>query len=152
MKMPSLSIKERNSKTLFLILSKKYTMIEEFKDELKDFKKILNKIKELKLLREQEKYEIKNETKRVLSMLDDEVSNISEKVDLNLINLKLRCKFCEKPYDFKKERELRLSPKEKMNKIEGLKEEVENNEDELLDHSLDGETKISKLLNLKPNY
>ena len=27
-----------------------------------------------------------------------------------------------------------------------LKEEVENNEDELLDHSLDGETKVSKLL------
>ena len=27
-----------------------------------------------------------------------------------------------------------------------LKEEVENNEDELLDQSLDGETKVSKLL------
>ena len=45
------------------------------------------------------------------------------------------------PYDFKKERELRLSAKEKINKIEGLKETVE-----LLDHLLDGETKVSKLL------
>ena len=34
-------------------------MIEEFKDELKYFKKTLNKIRELKLLREQEKNEIK---------------------------------------------------------------------------------------------
>ena len=51
-----------------------------------------------------------------------------------------------KPHDFEKERELRLSTKEKINKIEGLKEEVENNEDELLDYLLDGETKVSKLL------
>ena len=54
------------------------------------------------------------------------------------MNLKLRCKFCEKPYKFKKERELRVSAKEKINKIGGLSEEVENN--------LDGETKVSKLL------
>ena len=31
-----------------------------------------------------------------------------------------------------------------MNKIEGLKEEVENKEDELLDYLLDGEIKVSK--------
>ena len=47
----------------------------------------------------------------------------------------------------KKRRELRLLAKEKINKVEGLKEEVENNEDELLDHLSDGETKVSKLLN-----
>ena len=81
-------------------------MIKEFKDELKNFKKILNKIKEPKLLREQEIIETKNETKRVLNMLDDEVRDILEKLDLNLINLKLRRKFCGKPYDFKKEREV----------------------------------------------
>ena len=46
-----------------------------------------------------------------------------------------------KPHDFEKERELRLSTKEKINKIEGLKEKVE-----LLDRLLEGETKISKSL------
>ena len=46
----------------------------------------------------------------------------------------------------KKERELRLSAKEKINKIKGSKEEVENDNDELLDRLLDGESKISKLL------
>ena len=65
--------------------------------------------------------------KIVLNMFDDEVSNILAKLDLNLRKLKLRCTFCEKPYEFKKERELILSAKEKINKIEGLKEEVENN-------------------------
>ena len=98
-------------------------------------------------MREQEINEIKNETKRKLNMLDDEINDILEKLDVNLTTLKLRCIFCGKPYDFKKERELRLSAKEKINKIEGLKEEVENNEDELLDYLLDGETKASKLLN-----
>ena len=33
-----------------------------------------------------------------------------------------------------------------MNKIEGLKGEVENKEDKLLDYLLDSETKVSKLL------
>ena len=126
MKMPSLSMKERKAKTpSFSTPSRKYTMIEEFKDELKDFKKVLNEIKELKLLREQEINEMKNETKRKLNMLDDEINNILEKLDVNLTTLKLRCIFCGKPYDFKKERELRLSAKEKINKIEGLKEKVE---------------------------
>ena len=97
-------------------------------------------------MREQEINEIKNETKRKLNILDDEINDILEKLDVNLTTLELRCIFCEKPYDFKKERELRLSAKEKINKIEGLKEEVENKEDELLDHLLDGETKVSKLL------
>ena len=78
----------------------------------------------------------------MLNMLDDEASDILEKLDLNLMNLKLRSKFCGKPYDFKKERELGLSAKEKINEIKGLKEEVENNEDELLDHLLDSETKV----------
>ena len=47
-----------------------------------------------------------------------------------------------------KKKELKLSAKEKKKKkkIEGLKE-VENKEDELLDYLLDGETKVSKLLN-----
>ena len=78
-------------------------------------------------------------------MLDDETNDILEKLDVNLTTLKLKCMFCGKPYDFKKERE--LSAKEKINKIEGLKEKVENREDELLDYLLDGETKVFKLLN-----
>ena len=35
-------------------------------------------------------------------MLDDKASNTLEKLDLNLMNLKLRCTFCEKPYELKK--------------------------------------------------
>ena len=62
-------------------------------------------------MREQENNEIKNETKRKLNMLDDEINNILEKLDENLTTLKLRCIFCGKLYDFKKERELRLSAK-----------------------------------------
>ena len=54
-------------------------MIEEFKDEIKGLENILNEIKELKLLREQEINEIKNETKRKLSMLNDEINDILEK-------------------------------------------------------------------------
>ena len=119
----------------------------EFKNELKVFKNILNRIKELELLREQEINEIKNETKKELSILDDEISDFLEKLDVDLTTLELRCKFCEKSYDFKKERKLRSSAKEKkISEMETLKEEVANNMDELLDHLLDDEDKISKLL------
>ena len=58
-------------------------------------------------------------------MLDDEINYILEKLDLNLTTLKLRFIFCGKLYDFKKGRELRLSAKEKIDKIERLKEKVE---------------------------
>ena len=54
--------------------------MKEFKDELKNLKNILNKIKELELSREQELKKAKTETKRVLNMLDDEITNILEKV------------------------------------------------------------------------
>ena len=92
-------------------------------------------------MREQEINEIKNETKRKLNILDDEINHILEKLDVNLTILKLRCIFLGKPHDFAKERDLRLSAKEKINKIEGLKGKAE-----LLDHLLEGETKGSKLL------
>ena len=77
---------------------------------VKDLKNIANKIEELGLSRERE---IKNETKRELNMLDGEISNILEKLNVNVTTLKLRCRFCEKPHNFKKERELRLLAKEK---------------------------------------
>ena len=81
-----------------------------------------------------------------MNILDDKINDILEKLDVNLTTLEIRCIFCKKPHDFEKERELRLSAEEKINKIEGLKEEVENKEDELLDHLLDGKTKVSKSL------
>ena len=98
-------------------------------------------------MREQENNEIKNETKRKLNMLDDEINDILEKLDVNLTTLELRCIFCEKPHDFEKERELRLSAKEKINEIKRLKEEAENNKDKLLDYLLDDENKFLKSLN-----
>ena len=122
------------------------TTIEEFRNQLKDLKNILNEIKKLELLRQQEINEIKNETERELIMLNDEMSNVLERLEVNLTTLELRCRFYEKPHEFEKERELRLSAKEKINEIKGLTEEVENNKEELLDCLLDGESKISKLL------
>ena len=110
-----------------LASSKKYAMIEEFKDELRDLKNILNEIKKLEPLREQEINEIKNETKRKLNILDDEIDDILQKLDVNLTTLELRCIFWEKPHDSGKGRELRLSLKEKINEIKTLKEEAENN-------------------------
>ena len=98
------------------------------------------------MLRQQEITEIKNVTERELSMLNDEMSNVLDRLEVNLTTLELRCRFYEKPHEFEKERELRLSAKEKINEIKGLKEEVENNKEELLDCLLDSESKISKLL------
>ena len=83
-------------------------------------------------------------------MLDDEINSILEKLDVDLINLEPRCKFLEKPHDFEEEIEIRISKKKKkkkrINEIKRLKEEPENNKNELLDHSLDNENKFSKLL------
>ena len=93
---------------------------------------------------EQEINEIKNETKRKLNMLDDEINNILGKLYVDLAILRLKCEFFEKPYEYnsiKKERKLRILAKKKKWK-ERLKEEVKNNEHQ----SLDGQTKIFKLL------
>ena len=82
----------------------------------------------------------------MLNVLDYEISDILEKLDVNLTTLELRCSYCKKSGNFEKERELRLLAKEKINKIERLKEKAENNRDVLLDHFLDDESKIAKLL------
>ena len=58
------------------------------------------------------------------------MSNISENLDVDLTTLILRFEIFK---NFEREREVGLSAKEKMNKIERLKEEVQNNEDKLLD-------------------
>ena len=68
--------------------------VKEFRDKLKDTKIILNEIKKLELLREQKINEKKKETKRKLNMLDDEITDILEKLDVNVTTLKLRCRFC----------------------------------------------------------
>ena len=80
-------------------------IIKIFNDELKGLKDIFNKIKELELLGDQEINELKNETKRKLDMLDDEISNTLEKLDENLTTLELRCSFSKKLPDFEKEKE-----------------------------------------------
>ena len=87
-------------------------------------------------MREQEINEIKNETKRKLNMLDDEINNILGKLYVDLSILRLKCEFFEKTCDcnsIKKKRKLRILVK---------KEEMKNNEDQLLA----GETKICELL------
>ena len=48
-------------------------------------------MRQKKLLREQEINEIKNDTKRKLNMPDDEISNISEHLDVDLTTLISRC-------------------------------------------------------------
>ena len=85
--------------------------IKELRDKLKDLN-ILNEIKKTELLKEQEINEIKNQTKRKLNVLDDEISDILEKLDVNATILELKCLFCEKLHDFEKERKLRLLSKE----------------------------------------
>ena len=83
-------------------------------------------------MREKETNEIKNgkkkknETKRKLNILDDKINNNLEKLRVNLTTLEIGCIFCEKPHEFEKERELRLSVEEKMNEIKRLKLEVRN--------------------------
>ena len=80
----------------------------------------MNEIKKkLKLLREQEINEIKNETNRKLNILDDEINDILEKLDVDLRTLRLKCNFFEKPYEhnsIEKERELRILAKNKKTK------------------------------------
>ena len=82
-------------------------------------------------------------------MLDDEINDILEKWDVDLRTLRLKCKFFEKPYEYnsiEKKRELRILAKKKKKETERLKEEAENNRDELSNDLLDSENKIFKLL------
>ena len=82
-------------------------MIEEFTDE------ILNEIKRIESLREQELDGVKGK----LNMLDDEINDILEKFDADLKTLELTCNFLEKRHDFEEEIELRLSAKNRINEI-----------------------------------
>ena len=66
--------------------------VKEFRDKLKDTKIILNK--KTRIIERTKKKRKKKETKRKLNMLDDEISDILEKLDVNVTTLKLRCRFC----------------------------------------------------------
>ena len=58
--------------------------------------------------------EIKNETKRKLNTLVDEINFILERLDVDLTTLILKCDFFEKPYEYnsiKKERKLLILAK-----------------------------------------
>ena len=68
-------------------------MIKEFIDEIKSLKNILNEIKNLELLREQEINEIKYKTKRKLNTLNDKVNNILGKLYIDLVILRVKCEF-----------------------------------------------------------
>ena len=117
-------------------------MIEEFKDEIKGLKNILTEIEKTRTIEINEK---KNETQRMLNMLDDEINNILGKLNVDLATLGLKCEFFEKRIEcnsIKMERNLRILAKKRINGIKSLKEEAKNKEDKLLD----GETKIFKLL------
>ena len=46
--------------------------------------------------------EIKNKKKRNLNVLDDKISDIFEKLDVNVTTMKLKYRFCEKPHNFEK--------------------------------------------------
>ena len=85
------------------------------------------------MIRKQEIKEVKNEANRMLKILDEETSNtLAISKNKRYFRRRFRCRFLEKPHDFEKERELRLSAKEKRNAIKRLKEEVKNKEDKLL--------------------
>ena len=42
--------------------------------------------------------------KRKLNMLDDKISDIFKKLDVNVRTLKLKFRFCEKPHNFEKQK------------------------------------------------
>ena len=73
-------------------------MIEEFKDKIKSLKNILNEIKKLESLKELEINEIKTK----LNMLDDETTNLLEKLKVDLTTLEVREKILEKPMTLKR--------------------------------------------------
>ena len=89
-------------------------MIEEFKDELKSLRNIFNEIKKTRIIKRTRNKRKKNETKRKLNMLDDEVNDILEKLDVDITALIAKCNFAKKPYDFEcveEERKLRIIAK-----------------------------------------
>ena len=72
--------------------SKKYIMIEEFRDEIRGSKNALNEKKMVESFRAPGI----NEIKRKLNMIHDEINDIVKKLGVDLTTLQLRPKFLEK--------------------------------------------------------
>ena len=68
-------------------------------DEQKSLKNILHEIKKTRII---EINKVRHDTKRKLNMLDDERSNISENLNVDLITLILKCEIFK---NFERERE-----------------------------------------------
>ena len=76
--------------------SKKYIMIEEFRDEIRGSKNALNEIKMVESIKAPEI----NEIKRKLNILHDEINDILKKLGVDLTTLQLIYKFLEKLHLF----------------------------------------------------
>ena len=87
-----------------LVSSKKYTMIEEFKDEQRGLKNILNEIKKTVAIERTRNKWSKKWNEKKIKYTGWWNNDILEKLDVNLTTLELRYIFCEKPHDFEKER------------------------------------------------
>ena len=111
----------------------------------KNYKKNVKQLKELKeieLLREQEINEIKNVTKIKINVLNYEINDILKDLDFELKYGILKNRYFKRQNTYEYEIKLRFAAKEKINKIERLKEEVRYDEDILLNT----DTEISKFL------
>ena len=67
--------------------------MEKIKNKLKSLKNMLNEIKKTRTTSRTRNKWNKNETKRKLNMLDDEINDILEQLDGDLTNLRLKCEF-----------------------------------------------------------
>ena len=76
--------------------SKKYIMVEEFRDEIRGSKNALNEIKKLESFWAPEI----NEIKRKLNMAHDKINDILKKLGVDLTTLQLKYKFLEKLHLF----------------------------------------------------
>ena len=87
-------------------------MIKDFKDKLRDLKIYIEWDKKtIDIKRNKWNKKWKKWSKKKMNILDDEINNILEKFD---VNLSTWCIFLGKPYNFERERELRLSTKGKI--------------------------------------
>ena len=104
--------------------------------------KQLKELEKLKLLREKEIREIKNETKIKLNLLNYDINDTLKDLEFDLKYGLLKNRFFKSQSVYENETKLRVKVKEKINEIERLKGEVMNNEDRLVTM----ETKIFKSL------
>ena len=104
--------------------------------------KQLKELEKLKLLREKEIREIKNETKIKLNLLNYDINDTLKDLEFDLKYGSLKNRFFKSQSVYENETKLRVKVKEKINEIERLKGEVMNNENRLVTM----ETKIFKSL------